>query len=78
MEEKDIVSWTTMIDGYAKLGEYDVAKSFLDAVPRQETATWNALILAYDQNGEPHEALAIFRQLQLSKNANPDNGSMRI
>ncbi|TXG74326.1 hypothetical protein EZV62_002905 [Acer yangbiense] len=72
MEEKDIVSWTTMIDGYAKLGEYDVAKSFLDAVPRQETATWNALISAYDQNGKPQEALAIFRQLQLSKNANPD------
>ncbi|KAI9195004.1 hypothetical protein LWI28_010767 [Acer negundo] len=71
MEEKDIVSWTTMIDGYAKLGEYDVAKSFLDAVPRQETATWNALISAYNQNGKPQEALAIFRQLQLSKNANP-------
>ncbi|TXG74334.1 hypothetical protein EZV62_002913 [Acer yangbiense] len=53
MEEKDIVSWTTMIDG-------------------QETATWNALISAYDQNGKPQEALAIFHQLQLSKNANPD------
>ncbi|KAK1549042.1 hypothetical protein Q3G72_024525 [Acer saccharum] len=72
MEEKDIVSWTTMIDGYAKLGEYDVAKSFLDAIPRQETATRNALISAYDQNRKPQEALAIFRQLQLSKNANPD------
>ncbi|KAK1549035.1 hypothetical protein Q3G72_010020 [Acer saccharum] len=72
MEEKDIVSWTTMIDGYAKLGEYDVAKSFLDAVPRQETATWNALISAYDQNGKPQEALAIFHQLCLSKNAKPD------
>ncbi|TXG74315.1 hypothetical protein EZV62_002894 [Acer yangbiense] len=72
MEEKDIVSWTTMIDGYAKLGEYDVAKSFLDAVPRQETATWNTLISAYDQNGKPQEALASFHQLQLSKNAKPD------
>ncbi|KAK0605205.1 hypothetical protein LWI29_024167 [Acer saccharum] len=72
MEEKDIVSWTTMIDGYAKLGEYDVAKSFLDAVPRQETATWNTLISAYDQNGKPQEALAIFHQLQHSKNAKPD------
>ncbi|KAK1589490.1 hypothetical protein Q3G72_034616 [Acer saccharum] len=38
----------------------------------QETATWNALISARDQNGKPHEALAIFRQLQLSKNANPN------
>ncbi|TXG74347.1 hypothetical protein EZV62_002926 [Acer yangbiense] len=61
-----------LIDGYAKLGEYDVAKSFLDAIPIQETATWNALISAYDQNRKPQEALAIFCQLQLSKNANPD------
>ncbi|TXG74343.1 hypothetical protein EZV62_002922 [Acer yangbiense] len=38
----------------------------------QETATWNALISAYDQNGKPQEALAIFHQLQLSKNTNPD------
>ncbi|TXG74319.1 hypothetical protein EZV62_002898 [Acer yangbiense] len=61
-----------VIDGYAKLGEYDVAKSFLDAIPIQETATWNALISAYDQNRKPQEALAIFCQLQLSKNASPD------
>ncbi|XP_044504951.1 pentatricopeptide repeat-containing protein At2g29760, chloroplastic [Mangifera indica] len=72
MEEKDIISWTTMIDGYAKLGEYDAARCVLDVMPRQEIATWNALISAYEQNGKPKEALAIFHELQLSKNVIPD------
>ncbi|XP_031271192.1 pentatricopeptide repeat-containing protein At2g29760, chloroplastic [Pistacia vera] len=72
IEEKDIISWTTMIDGYAKLGEYDAARCVLDAVPKQEIAIWNALISAYEQNGKPKEALAVFRELQLSKNVNPD------
>lgn len=72
MLEKDIFSWTTMLDGYAKLGEYDEARRVFDAMPCQDIAAWNALISAYEQNGKPKEALAIFRELQLRKDAKPD------
>jgi pentatricopeptide repeat protein len=72
MLEKDIFSWTTMLDGYAKLGEYDEARCVFDAMPCQDIAAWNALISAYEQNGKPKEALAIFRELQLRKDAKPD------
>ena len=72
MQDKDIFSWTTMLDGYAKLGEYDEARHVFDAMPRKDIAAWNALISAFEQNGKPKEALAVFRELQLSKDAKPD------
>ncbi|XP_030967844.1 pentatricopeptide repeat-containing protein At2g29760, chloroplastic-like [Quercus lobata] len=72
MQDKDVFSWTTMLDGYAKLGEYDEAQHVFDAMPRKDIAAWNALISAFEQNGKPKEALAVFRELQLSKDAKPD------
>ncbi|KAG6681156.1 hypothetical protein I3842_13G077800 [Carya illinoinensis] len=72
MQERDIFTWTTMLDGYAKLGEFDEARRVFDAMPCQDIAAWNALISAYEQNSKPKEALAIFRELQLRKDAKPD------
>ncbi|XP_022732284.1 pentatricopeptide repeat-containing protein At2g29760, chloroplastic [Durio zibethinus] len=72
MEEKDIVTWTTMLDGYAKLGEYEAARRVLDTMPRQDIAAWNALISGYEQNWKPKEALSIYHELQQSKIAKPD------
>ncbi|CAN1150736.1 Pentatricopeptide repeat-containing protein At2g29760, chloroplastic [Linum perenne] len=72
MEKRDVVSWTTMIDGYAKMSEYGIARDIFDSMPRKEIPAWNVLISAYEQNGKPKEALAIFRELQLSKSAKPD------
>ena len=41
-------------------------------MPRKDIAGWNALISAYEQSGKPKEALVVFRELQLSKDAKPD------
>ncbi|KAJ8543608.1 hypothetical protein K7X08_006131 [Anisodus acutangulus] len=72
MEEKDIVSWTTMLVGYARAGNFDAARSILNTMPSQDIAAWNALISAYEQSGKPKEALAVFNELQLVKKAEPD------
>ncbi|CAN0854754.1 Pentatricopeptide repeat-containing protein At2g29760, chloroplastic [Linum grandiflorum] len=72
MEKRDVVSWTTMIDGYAKMSEHGIARDIFDSMPRKDIPAWNVLISAYEQNGRPKEALAIFRELQLSKCAKPD------
>ncbi|XP_061340627.1 pentatricopeptide repeat-containing protein At2g29760, chloroplastic isoform X2 [Gastrolobium bilobum] len=72
MPEKDIVSWTTMLDGHAKSGNFDEAHLIFDAMPHKEAAAWNALISAYEQNDKPREALSLFHEMQLSKNAKPD------
>ncbi|KAL1818849.1 hypothetical protein ACET3Z_013718 [Daucus carota] len=72
MPEKDIVSWTTMLAGYAKQEDFGSAKRVLSAMPCQDIAAWNALISSYEQCGNPKEALAVFRELQLRKNLKPD------
>ncbi|KAK7392991.1 hypothetical protein VNO78_21441 [Psophocarpus tetragonolobus] len=72
MIDKDIVSWTTILDGHAKLGNYDEAHCIFDAMPHKGTSAWNALISAYEQNGKPREALTLFYEMQLSKDAKPD------
>lgn len=72
MPEKDIISWTTMLGGYAKLEDFVSAKRVLSAMPCQDIAAWNALISSYEQSGNPKEALAVFRELQLKKNLKPD------
>ncbi|TKY53486.1 Pentatricopeptide repeat-containing protein [Spatholobus suberectus] len=72
MSEKDIVSWTTMLDGHAKLENYDEAHCIFGAMPHKGTSAWNALISAYEQNGKPREALSLFHEMQLSKDAKPD------
>ena len=41
-------------------------------MPRKDIAAWNALMSAYEQSGKPKEALVVFRELQLSKDAKPD------
>ncbi|KAF9594490.1 hypothetical protein IFM89_031608 [Coptis chinensis] len=72
MPEKDVVSLTTMLVGYAQSGEFATARKFFNAMTSQDITAWNSLISAYEQSGHPKEALALFNELQLSKNAKPD------
>nr|AFN53666.1 hypothetical protein [Linum usitatissimum] len=73
MEKRDVVSWTTIIDGYAKMSEHGIARDIFDSMPRKDIPAWNVLISGYEQSGRPKEALAIFRELQLTKSgARPD------
>ncbi|KAL7106683.1 hypothetical protein ACP275_06G009300 [Erythranthe tilingii] len=73
MVEKDIISWTTMLAGYAKSGDFNAARVLFDKLPsKEDIATWNALISAYEQSGNPNEAITVFNELQLSKASKPD------
>jgi len=69
MEEKDVVSWTTMLVGYAKLWKFTEARHVFDAMPVRDIAAWNALISAYERNCRPKEALSLFQEFLASKSA---------
>lgn len=70
MEDKDVVSWGTMLVGYAKLGKFAEARHVFDAMPVRDAVTRNALISAYEQNGRPKEALSLFPEFLASRGTN--------
>lgn len=75
MEEKTMVSWTTMVMGYAKSGYLDVARKLFNAMPEKDVVPWNAMISAYVQAQRGKEALSLFHEMQ-AMNVDPDEVTM--
>ncbi|KAL0405161.1 UNVERIFIED_CONTAM: Pentatricopeptide repeat-containing protein, mitochondrial [Sesamum latifolium] len=75
MEEKTMVSWTTMAMGYAKFGYLDAARRLFNVMPEKDVVPWNAVISAYAQAGRGKEALSLFHEMQAMK-VEPDEVTM--
>lgn len=63
METRDVFSWTSMINGFAKFGELESARRLFDVMPERNVVSWNAMIAGYSQNNQPKEALELFREM---------------
>ncbi|KAL9243011.1 hypothetical protein vseg_016953 [Gypsophila vaccaria] len=63
MSERNVVSWTAMISGYARLGEMGNAVVLFDAIPVRDVPSWNAIIAGCTQNGLFSEAVAFLRSM---------------
>ena len=63
MKTRDVVSWTIMVNGYAKFGELDLARKFFDAMPEKNVVSWNAMIAGFSWNSQQEEALNLFRSM---------------
>ncbi|KAL8159446.1 hypothetical protein V2J09_000983 [Rumex salicifolius] len=74
-KKKTLVSWTTMLVGYAKFGLLDAARKLFDEMPEKDVIPWNAMIGAYAQAGEGKEALTLFSEMQAA-NVTPDEVTM--
>ncbi|KAK9999952.1 hypothetical protein SO802_019555 [Lithocarpus litseifolius] len=75
MENRTIVSWTTMIVGYAKLGFLGIAWKLFYEQPEKSVISWNAIIGGYVQAKHSKEALALFHEMQAS-DIKPDEVTM--
>lgn len=65
MLKRDVVSWTSLISGYAKWGFVDEALKVFELMPaRRNSIVWNAMIAAYVQSNRFHEALALFQRMK--------------
>ncbi|GAU16133.1 hypothetical protein TSUD_340050 [Trifolium subterraneum] len=71
MPEKNVVSFTTMIDGYAKAGDMAASRSLFEQAAKKDIVAWSALISGYVQNGQPNQALEVFLEME-SMNVKPD------
>ncbi|KAG9458759.1 hypothetical protein H6P81_003267 [Aristolochia fimbriata] len=64
--ENNLVLWNVMVDGYIRKGNMDAARSLFDRMPQRSVVSWNTMIAGYAQNGFFKEAVAVFRDMQIS------------
>ncbi|XP_050226475.1 pentatricopeptide repeat-containing protein At1g33350 [Mercurialis annua] len=72
MSERNVVSWTAMINGYAKVGEVGNAIALFDKMPERDVPSWNAVIAGCTQNGLFKEAISLFRHMVLVAQTKPN------
>ncbi|XP_019181808.1 PREDICTED: pentatricopeptide repeat-containing protein At1g62260, mitochondrial-like [Ipomoea nil] len=63
MPMRDIISWNTMISGYAKIVKIDEALKLFDCIPEKNVVSWNAVISGLLQNGEVKNAMEFFKRM---------------
>ncbi|KAK9117212.1 hypothetical protein Sjap_016159 [Stephania japonica] len=63
MEERDVVSWTSILDVYVEMGKLIEARGIFDDMPERNEISWSTMIARYSQNGDAEEALILFKQM---------------
>ncbi|GAB2284672.1 hypothetical protein Dimus_019124 [Dionaea muscipula] len=61
--DKNVVSWTAMISGFARFGEIGNAILLFEDMPMRDVPSWNAIIAGCAQNGFFSEAIFFFRKM---------------
>ncbi|XP_066366565.1 pentatricopeptide repeat-containing protein At4g21300 [Miscanthus floridulus] len=54
---------SALMDMYAKCGRLDLSHYIFSKMSLKDEVTWNSMISSFSQNGEPQEALDLFRQM---------------
>lgn len=62
---RDVISWTSLINGYAKSGQISIARQMFDKMPEKNAVSWSAMINGYVQVELFKEALEHFNFMQL-------------
>ncbi|KAJ6316939.1 hypothetical protein OIU78_020097 [Salix suchowensis] len=63
MPERDSVSWTTMINGYVRVGKLDEARDLLNEMPYRNIGAQTAMICGYIQCNKVDEARKLFDEI---------------
>ncbi|KAK6938907.1 Pentatricopeptide repeat [Dillenia turbinata] len=66
MNEKDELTWTTMITGYVRNDNLDAAREIFDGMDEKLGIGWNAMISGYVHHELYAEAFDMFREMLLS------------
>ncbi|KAK4417629.1 Pentatricopeptide repeat-containing protein [Sesamum alatum] len=63
MEERDVVTYNSMISGLVKAGELKEAKKLFDEMPHRDRVSWNAILDGYVKAEEMSAAFEIFERM---------------
>ncbi|XP_017969934.1 PREDICTED: pentatricopeptide repeat-containing protein At2g22070 [Theobroma cacao] len=68
----DVIAFTSLLDGYIKLGDLKPAREIFDTLRDRDVVAWTAMIVGYLQNGLNNDALELFR-LMVRDGPKPNN-----
>nr|XP_043634849.1 pentatricopeptide repeat-containing protein At5g66520-like [Erigeron canadensis] len=74
---KDVVTWTAVINGYVKAGQVDIARQLFDEMPNKNNVTWSVMINGYVQVGLFKESLDLFNDM-LEREVRPNHSSIVV
>eukprot|EP01018_Ginkgo_biloba_P008632 Gb_28758 [translate_table: standard] len=63
MPERNVVSWNSMIAGYAQNGHLHEALILFQKMPERNVVSWTAMSAGYAQNGHVDQALEFFQKM---------------
>ncbi|XP_042498637.1 pentatricopeptide repeat-containing protein At3g29230 [Macadamia integrifolia] len=63
MEDRDVVSWNSMIAGLVRSGDLSEARWLFDEMPNKDTVSWNTIIDGYVKAGEMNTAFELFENM---------------
>ncbi|CAN8265931.1 unnamed protein product [Cochlearia groenlandica] len=63
MEEKDTVSWNSMLGGFVKAGELRDARQLFDEMPQRDLISWNTMLDGYARSRDMTKAFELFEKM---------------
>lgn len=63
IDEKNVVSWNSMLAGYLKHGELSSAEQLFDQIPKKDTVSWNSMISGYAKFRDMDKAYLLFQRV---------------
>ncbi|KAF3447012.1 hypothetical protein FNV43_RR12192 [Rhamnella rubrinervis] len=67
MPERNVITGTVMVAGYAMMKDLEKARDYFDPMPEKNVVSWNAMPSGYAQNGFGDEALKLFNDMMNSR-----------
>ncbi|XP_015072291.1 pentatricopeptide repeat-containing protein At2g22070 [Solanum pennellii] len=68
----NVIAFTSLLDGYIKLGDISPARKIFDSLKDRDVVVWTAMIVGYVQNGFNDDAMELFR-LMVKEGPDPNN-----
>ncbi|MQM08954.1 hypothetical protein Taro_041812 [Colocasia esculenta] len=68
----NVITFTSLVEGYSKLGDLKPARRVFDSMKHHDVISWTAMIVGYVQNGFYDDAIELFR-LMLQDGPRPNN-----
>ncbi|KAI3746202.1 hypothetical protein L6452_08626 [Arctium lappa] len=64
LAQRNVVTWTVMVEGYASNGQMKAAKDIFEAMPQRNFFVYSSMISGYFKNGDVEEGKAIFDRVK--------------